>query len=291
MLWQDDTCAHSVPERAMATLADPIEAVAWRDDPCVRRRSLELFAEILEDGRMLGWNRRKVVERLVDARREAGSGNVVAENAAVHDLCKERGLWREFGQQVGDVLLSAWRKGLVVARAAAKCDDDDLLRIGMHVCGSAAQRRCPEDRRCGTQPRRETQEFSATVRDLLCTPAHETTEFGQITMVYVAKSNCGLLGRLLHCVDELLHSGVLLFGGGGFFRTLLLEDCQFLLGCCSVSKTSKHLEEPIVDGGRVCAVLQRLAELWNGIRILLLTCKEDAKLEICVPVLRIQRNR
>src|SRR5581483_166672 len=140
----------------MVALTDPIEAVAWRHNPCVGRRPLELLAEILEHGRMFGRNRCKVVERLVNARREAGGGNVVAENAAVHDLRKERGLWREFGQQVRDVLLSRWRKGFVVARAAAECDDDDLLRIWMNVHSSAVQRRCPEHRRCGAQPGSET---------------------------------------------------------------------------------------------------------------------------------------
>ena len=88
----------------MAALADALEADARRNHPGVRRRPLQVFAEILEDRRMLRWRGDEVVEGLVGARRQAGVGDVVAENAAIDDLSEERGLRQQLSEQMRNVL-------------------------------------------------------------------------------------------------------------------------------------------------------------------------------------------
>ena len=106
--------------------ADAIEAVAWRDHPCVGRGTPQVFAEVFEDGGMLGGNGGKVVECFVDAGGEACGCNVMAQNSLVGDMRKEARLRSHFSQHVRNIFLALGSEGFLIASAAAEGDHDDL---------------------------------------------------------------------------------------------------------------------------------------------------------------------
>src|SRR5215469_16334911 len=91
MLWQDDARARARTERPIATFPDAIESVTRRHHPGIGRWTPQVFAEVFEDRRVLGWQRGKIVDRFVDAGGEAGCGYVVSKDAAVHDLREKSG--------------------------------------------------------------------------------------------------------------------------------------------------------------------------------------------------------
>src|SRR5205085_1798469 len=64
--------------------------------------------------------------RLVDAGGEAGGGDVVAKDSAIHHLSEEGGLRDQFPHQVGDIFLAFRGEGFLIARTATEGDDDDL---------------------------------------------------------------------------------------------------------------------------------------------------------------------
>ena len=121
-LGKNDPGTQSRTESLVGAFADPREAVAGRYHPTVRRRALEVSPEIFEDGGIVGRHRREVVECFVGAGDNAGGGNVVAEDAAIHHLGKEGGLRNQLVQQVGNVFLPVRHERLVVASAAAEGD-------------------------------------------------------------------------------------------------------------------------------------------------------------------------
>jgi len=90
---------------------------------------MKIFAEVFEDRRMLRGDGRKIVECLIYARGEAGRGDIVAQDAAIGDLGEEAGLRNKLVEKVGDVLLALGSEGLLIARAAAKGDDDDFTLL------------------------------------------------------------------------------------------------------------------------------------------------------------------
>ena len=69
-LGQDDLCSEIWTEAAMIRGADPIEAVAWSDNPCILRWAAEIAAKVLEDSRIRGSDRGEVIEGLVGACRQ-----------------------------------------------------------------------------------------------------------------------------------------------------------------------------------------------------------------------------
>ena len=66
MLGKDDAGAGPWPVSPFVALANAIEPVAWRNHPRVRRRTLQVFAEVFKDSGMLRWDSGEVVECLVD---------------------------------------------------------------------------------------------------------------------------------------------------------------------------------------------------------------------------------
>ena len=88
---------------AVAAEADPLEAVAGRDDPRIVHGPAEAAAKIFEDSGVPGGLSDEVVERFVAAGDNAGRGDIVAENAAIHHLGEERPLRDEFREQVREV--------------------------------------------------------------------------------------------------------------------------------------------------------------------------------------------
>ena len=79
---------------------------------------------------MLRRQRGEVVDRFVDAGGEAGGSDVVAEDAAIDDLCKECGLRNQFADEVRNIFLAFWRERFLIAGPAAKGDDYDLSFFG-----------------------------------------------------------------------------------------------------------------------------------------------------------------
>src|SRR5205814_4793872 len=74
MFRQNYACAQPRTVGAVAALSDAIEPVAWSNDPNIRGRALQVLAEILENRGVFGGERREVVDCLVDARCQTGSG-------------------------------------------------------------------------------------------------------------------------------------------------------------------------------------------------------------------------
>src|SRR6185437_11302115 len=105
-----------------AAFSNPVESVAGSHYPRIRAGTLQVFAEVFEDGRV-GWgNGGKVVKGLVHPSDQAGGGDIMAEDSPVDHLSEEGRLRDEFAHQVRDVLLALGRKRLLVARPAPKRD-------------------------------------------------------------------------------------------------------------------------------------------------------------------------
>ena len=120
----------------------------------------KVLAEIFEDGGMLGSNCGKIIESFVDAGREAGRGNVVAQDSVVGNVREEARLRNQLIEQVGNVFLTFRREGLLISGAAAEGDDDDLALL---ADGLSAQKRARSRKRGSeSKSRRGAQEFAAT---------------------------------------------------------------------------------------------------------------------------------
>src|SRR5580658_1712819 len=126
-LGKNHACAEPVAIRTMIAFADAIESVARRDYPRVRGRTFERFAVILKDRRVLRRKRSEIIDGFVYACGQAGCGNVVAENSAIHHLREESGLRDKFMKEVRNILLTFGRKRLFVARSSAEGNNDGLL--------------------------------------------------------------------------------------------------------------------------------------------------------------------
>src|SRR5438477_2336969 len=124
MLGQNYFCSQSRAVRTMAAFSNAIEPVAGSDDPGIGGGTFQVLTEIFEDGRMLRGKGSKVVDGFIDASRQAGGGDVMAQDSAVHHLREEGGLGDEFAHQVRNVLLAFGSEGFLVARAAAEGDHD-----------------------------------------------------------------------------------------------------------------------------------------------------------------------
>src|SRR5450432_1453446 len=126
MLGQDDPRAQAWTVRTVTAFADAVKAVAGSNDPSIRGGPVQVLTEVFKNGGMFRRNSGKVIKRLVGPGSETGGGNIVAQNAAVDDLGEEGRLRNHLAHQVRDVLLALGSERLLVARASAKSDDDDL---------------------------------------------------------------------------------------------------------------------------------------------------------------------
>src|SRR6185312_716766 len=127
-LGKNYTSPQTLSVQPVPALANPIESVAGSNDPGIRCRPLQILAEVFENRGMIRRDRRKVVEGFVNACRETRGGNVMAENAAIDDLCKEGGLRNQLVQKVRNVFLPFRHKGFFIASTSAESYDYGLLR-------------------------------------------------------------------------------------------------------------------------------------------------------------------
>src|SRR5437879_8338350 len=119
----------------MTALPDAVKTVAGRDHPGIGRWPLQIFAEIFEHRGRFGGNRGEVVERFINAGRQAGSCNVVAQDSAIHDLGKEAGLRDQVAHQVRDIFLPFQHERFLIASSATEGDH--------HYLSLASRRRSP----------------------------------------------------------------------------------------------------------------------------------------------------
>jgi hypothetical protein len=127
LFWEDDVRPQTVAVKGVIAFADSVETVAGCDDPGVRCGTMKVATKVLEDGGAMRSDGSEVVEGLIDACSEACRGHIVAEDAAIDELCIEGGLGNKVVEKMWDVLLALRSKGLFVARTAAEGDDNDLL--------------------------------------------------------------------------------------------------------------------------------------------------------------------
>src|SRR5689334_24558336 len=106
MLRQDHLRSKSCPVRTIAALPDSIKPIAWRHNPSVGWRPLQILAEIFEYGWRFRRKGGKVVDGLVNSGGKTCGRDIMPEDAPVHHLPKERRLRDEFPHQVGNVFLT-----------------------------------------------------------------------------------------------------------------------------------------------------------------------------------------
>jgi hypothetical protein len=129
----------------MLAAADAVEPVAGSYHPGIVRGTLQVFAEVLEDGWIRRRHARKVIQRLIGPGGERRGCDVVAEDPTIHHLGKERSLRDKLGEHSRDVFLAFRSEGLFVPRASAKGHDDGLLPVlNLHRAqrGETVQRAC-----------------------------------------------------------------------------------------------------------------------------------------------------
>jgi len=114
----------------VSTFTDSVESVAGRHDPGIGGGPLQILAEVFEHRWMFRGQRSEIIYRFVNAGGEAGRGDVVPQNAAIHHLREEARPRNKFAHQVRDVLLTFRRESLLITSAPAKCNNDYLLRAG-----------------------------------------------------------------------------------------------------------------------------------------------------------------
>ena len=138
MLRQNYACAQPRTVGTVAALSDAIEPVAGSNDPSIRGRALQVLAEILENRGVFGGEGRKVVDCLVDARCQTGSGHVVAEDSTIRHLGEEGRLRNEIADEVRDVFLPFRSERFLISRPAAERDYDCFSLAGSDA-GSSGQ--------------------------------------------------------------------------------------------------------------------------------------------------------
>src|ERR1700686_598314 len=126
MLGENDAGTQAGTVGAIIAFPNAVEAVAGGDNPGVCGGALQVFAEILEDGGVLGRQRGKIVDGLVDASRETCGSDVVPQDSAVHYLGEKSGLRNQLSHQVRDILLPLGGKRLLITPAATKRDDHNF---------------------------------------------------------------------------------------------------------------------------------------------------------------------
>ena len=158
----------------MTALPDAVKAVAGRDDPGIRRRPLQILTEVFEHRGRLRGNRSEIVERFINAGRQAGSRYVVAQDSMIDHLRKETRLRDQVAHQVRDVFLPLDHEGFLIASSAAEGDD--------HYFSLGSRRRspCPGRAKEGatqSYARSITQEITSGASDALA----DFTRAGEIS--------------------------------------------------------------------------------------------------------------
>lgn len=159
MLGQDDSCAQACAVRAVVAFSNAIESIARRDDPSIAGAAVEIFAKVLEDGRIVGRYGGEVIECFVDAGGEAGRGHIMAENSLVDDLRVESRLRKQRFDEVGNVLLAFGGKCLFIARTSAEGDYHGFGLRNARRCMPRTRRKAEE--RAGRDTRSGAQELSS----------------------------------------------------------------------------------------------------------------------------------
>src|SRR5947207_4005448 len=120
MLRQNHFRAKSRAVGSVAAFSNAIEPVAGSDDPGIGGRSLQILAEIFEDGWVFRGKGSKIVDCFVDASRQAGGCDVVAQDSAIDHLGEEGRLRNKFAHQVRNVFLAFGSEGFLVAAPATR---------------------------------------------------------------------------------------------------------------------------------------------------------------------------
>src|SRR5947208_10251382 len=143
MLRQNDFGAEAGTVGAVLALANAVEAVAGGDHPGAGGGTVQIFAEILEDCGMFGWNCRKVVECFVDAGCQACGRHIVAQYSLIHHLSEETRLRSQLVEHVRDIFLPFGGERLLISSSSAKGNDNDFAllcrSLSMHECAAAHQ--------------------------------------------------------------------------------------------------------------------------------------------------------
>ena len=89
---------------------------------CLRRGRFKSFRKILEYCWMFGRDRREVIERFIDACRQARGRDVVAQYPPplIHHLSKETRLGSQLMEHISNVVLPFGGERLLVSRSSAK---------------------------------------------------------------------------------------------------------------------------------------------------------------------------
>ena len=127
-----------------------------------RFRSLRKYSKTVG---FCGRDSGEIVKGFIAARRNTRVRDIVAQNAAIHELREERCLRDQFIQQMRNVFLAFRHKSFLVARASAERHDDDLF------AGRAAERgigRQPEQRSACARTGHCAKEITPALGDCRC---------------------------------------------------------------------------------------------------------------------------
>src|SRR5580704_6610894 len=183
MLGEDDPGSLAWTIRATVALSNTVETIAGRDYPCIGGGALEIFAEILKNGRVFGRDGGEVIEGFVHAGGQARGRDVVAQDSLVRDVGEEARLGGELVQHVGDVFLALRRKCFLVAGSAAEGDDNDFplfaSRFAPDERTRAHQRRteghaCSGAKEIAPAETQAARRLTATERIRRCTPGSKS---------------------------------------------------------------------------------------------------------------------
>src|SRR5260370_35153587 len=126
MLGQDDFGTQARTVGTVLTLANAVEPVAGGDHPGAGGGTIQIFAEILEDCGMFGWNCRKVVECFVDAGCQARGRHIVTQYSLIHHLSEETRLGSQLLEHMRYVFLPVGGECLLIPSSSAKGDENDF---------------------------------------------------------------------------------------------------------------------------------------------------------------------
>src|SRR5919198_973277 len=150
----------------VAAFADSVETVAGSDHPDIGRGTLQVPPKVFEDRRVFRRKGGEIVYALIDARCQAGRGDIVTQDSSVNDLAEEGGLGDEFIDEVRNILLTFGRECFLVPRAPAECDHYGFAQF----CGGGAGPREGskiQQRAAQPDPGGRPQKVTTPPRDLL----------------------------------------------------------------------------------------------------------------------------
>src|SRR4030095_9176619 len=86
----------------------------------------QILAEVFKNGWVFGRQRREIVDGFIDSGGQAGGGDIVTEDAAIHHLSEEGRLRDQLLYQMRDIFLAFGSEGFLIASATAESDDNDF---------------------------------------------------------------------------------------------------------------------------------------------------------------------